>query len=276
MRNGIHMNILVCIKQVPDTTEIRIDPVNNTLIRDGVPSIVNTYDLYALEAAARIKDEFGSTHITVLTMGPESAENALRECLAVAADDAYLVSGKEFSGSDTMATSQVLAAAIKHIESIEGNSFDAVFCGKQAIDGDTAQVGPELAENLDLPQITSAESVVIEDGKLIVIRETQNCTLKMKSKLPCLITFTKPMYVPRAATIKRKMAARKAEIKRLSLDDLTVLGQEMIGLKGSPTRVVSTSVPKNNRKSIMLNGADLKETAGKLIQILNETRAIRG
>ncbi len=142
------MNMLVCVKQVPDTTEIKIDPVNNTLIREGVPSIVNPFDGYALEAAARIKDKDPDAKIVVLSMGPEQAKAALKECLAIAADKAYLVSGRAFGGSDTLATSYIISEAIKKVEEKEGK-FDVIFCGKQAIDGDTAQVGPEIAEHLD-------------------------------------------------------------------------------------------------------------------------------
>ena len=137
------MNVLVCVKQVPDTTEIKIDPVKNTLIREGVPSIVNPFDGYALEAAARIKDKDPEAKIVVLSMGPEQAKNALKECLAIAADKAYLVSGRAFGGSDTLATSYIISEAIKKVEEKEGK-FDVIFCGKQAIDGDTAQVGPDL------------------------------------------------------------------------------------------------------------------------------------
>ena len=149
------MNMLVCIKQVPDTTEIKIDPVTNTLIRDGVPSIVNPFDAYALEIAARIKDVTPDSKIVVLSMGPEQAKAALKECLAVGGDKAYLVSGREFGGSDTLATSYIISEAIKKVEELEGK-FDVIFCDKQAIDGDTAQVGPEVAEHLGYPQVTYA------------------------------------------------------------------------------------------------------------------------
>ena len=138
------MNMLICVKQVPDTTEIKIDPIKNTLIRDGVPSILNPFDGYALEAAARIKDKNPDARLVVITMGPPQAVAVLKECLAIAADKAYLVSGRAFGGSDTLATSYILSEAIKTIEKIEGK-FDIIFCGKQAIDGDTAQVGPEIA-----------------------------------------------------------------------------------------------------------------------------------
>lgn len=148
------MNILVCVKQVPDTTEIKIDPVRNTLIRAGVPSILNPFDAYAMEAAARLKDaDPKGTKIIVMSMGPEAAKAVLRECLSMGADAAYLMSDRAFGGSDTLATSYILSQGLKEVQKREGN-IDLIFCGKQAIDGDTAQVGPELAEHLGYPQIT--------------------------------------------------------------------------------------------------------------------------
>ena len=166
------MKILLCVKQVPDTTEIRIDPVKNVLIREGVPSILNPFDSYALEAAAKIKDKEPGTRIVVLSMGPMQAQAALRECLSIAADKAYLVSGKGFGGSDTLATSYILSQAIRKIEKEEG-PFDAIFCGKQAIDGDTAQVGPEIAEHLGYPQVTYGLEAEKEGELLKVRRETE-------------------------------------------------------------------------------------------------------
>ncbi|MBQ4458887.1 MAG: electron transfer flavoprotein subunit beta/FixA family protein, partial [Clostridia bacterium] len=164
------MNILLCVKQVPDTADIRIDPEKNVLIRKGVPSILNPFDSYALEAAARIKDKDPATKIVALSMGPPQAEAVLRECLAIAADRAYLISGRAFGGSDTLATSYILSEAIKLVSEKEG-PFDAVFCGKQAIDGDTAQVGPELAEHLNLPQITYGLTCEKTDDGLKVVKE---------------------------------------------------------------------------------------------------------
>ena len=166
------MNVLVCVKQVPDTTEIRIDPVTNTLIRSGVPSIVNPFDGYALEAAARIKDRDPDAKIVVLSMGPEQAKAALKECLSIAADKAYLVSDRAFGGSDTLATSYILSETIRKVEELEGR-FDAIFCGKQAIDGDTAQVGPEIAEHLNYPQVTYALEAEAEGDRLKVKKEVE-------------------------------------------------------------------------------------------------------
>ena len=166
------MNMLVCVKQVPDTTEIKIDPVKNTLIREGVPSIVNPFDGYALEAAARIKDKDPSAKIVVLSMGPEQAKAALKECLAIAADKAYLVSDRAFGGSDTLATSYIISETIKKVEELEGK-FDVIFCGKQAIDGDTAQVGPEIAEHLGLPQITYGLEAEVDGDAIKVKKEVE-------------------------------------------------------------------------------------------------------
>lgn len=165
------MNILVCIKQVPDTTEIKIDPVKHTLIREGVPSIVNPFDACALEMAVRLKEKEGGK-VIVVSMGPAQAKNALKECLSVGADQAFLVTDRAFGGSDTLATSYILSRAIAAVEAKTGEKFDLIFCGKQAIDGDTAQVGPEIAEHMDLPHVTLATAVEMVDGKLHVTRDT--------------------------------------------------------------------------------------------------------
>ncbi len=268
------MNILVCIKQVPDTTEIRIDPVTGTLIREGIPSIVNIYDMYALEAAARIKDERPDSSIMVLSMGPASAETALRDCLAVAADKAFLVSGREFSGADTIATSYALSEAITYIENKESIRFDAVFCGRQAIDGDTAQVGPEIAEYLDMAQVTGALQVTADDSSLIVTRETGTGSEVIAARMPCLVTFTKPSYAPRIATFKRKIEARKAEVVHIGASDIPALDVSRIGLKGSPTRVLSSSPVNNERKGIMADGGDPDLAASSLAGFLRDLEVI--
>ena len=233
------MNILVCIKQVPDTTEIKIDPVTNTLIRAGVPSIVNPFDAYALEIAARIKDVTPETKIILLSMGPKQAEAALKECLAVGGDKAYLVSDRAFGGADTLATSYTLKTAIDKIETLEGK-FDIIFCGKQAIDGDTAQVGPEIAEHMDCPQITYAIEAKVENDEVLVKRETGEGYEVLAAKMPCVITVTKPSFSPRYPTIKSKMAANRATINTLTAADIPV-DAERIGLKGSPTKIAKAS-----------------------------------
>jgi electron transfer flavoprotein beta subunit len=268
------MNILVCIKQVPDTTQVKIDPVTNTLIREGVPAIVNTFDAFALEAAARIKDKNPNAKIVVMSMGPENAKNALKECLSIAADKAYLVSGRPFGGSDTLATSYILSNAVKRVEAEEGH-FDAIFCGKQAIDGDTAQVGPELAEHLGYPQVTCGlEVLVADDTHLEVLKEDQDANQVIGINLPCVVTFTKPSFDPRYPTIKRKIAANRTQIPTISDEDLTDIDRSRIGLKGSPTHVKKSFVPVRERNSMIIQEGTLEESSAKLISILSDTHVI--
>ena len=267
------MNILVCVKQVPDTTEIKIDPVKNTLIRDGVPSILNPFDGYALEAAARIKDANPDTKIVVVSMGPPQAEKALKECLAIAADKAYLVTGRTFGGSDTLATSYILYNAVKKIEETEGK-FDAIFCGKQAIDGDTAQVGPELAEHLGYPQVTYALEAFADGDGLKVNKETDDGVLVLGIKFPCLVTFTKPAWDPRYPTIKRKMAANKAQIPQLGDDAFPDIDATRIGLKGSPTHVKKTFVPQKKSGGMKIKEETAEDSAKKLFAVLNDAGII--
>lgn len=230
------LKILVCVKQVPDTTEIKIDPVTNTLIRNGVPSIVNPFDKNALEAALQLKDKYGA-EVTVLSMGPGQAAEALRECYAMGADNMVLVSDRAFGGADTLATSYTLSAAIRAL-----GEFDLILCGKQAIDGDTAQVGPEMAEHLGIPQITGALSLSYEDGKFVVVRENENYQLTLACAAPLLVTVTKSEKEPRFASIKGKMKARKAQIPTLTVADLDI-DPATVGLKGSPTKVKKAFTP---------------------------------
>lgn len=259
------MKILVCVKQVPDTTQVKIDPVTNTLIREGVPAIINPFDGFAVEAAARIKDKMPETQIVALSMGPENAKTALKECLASAADRAYLVSSRAFGGSDTLATSYILSQAVRKIEQIEG-PFDAVFCGKQAIDGDTAQVGPELAEHLGYPQITCALDVLDCDSThMEVLKEGQDANMVMSTGLPCVITFTKSTFELRYPTIKRKLAANKAQIPTLSELDFPQIDTTRIGLKGSPTRVKRSFVPVKKSNAVMIRENDPEKAVAMLL-----------
>ena len=266
------MNILVFIKQVPDTTEIKIDPVTNTLIRQGVPSIVNTFDTYALETAAKIKDADPATKIIVATLGPDQAKEALKTCLSVGADKAYLVSDKAFAGSDTLATSYVLSCVAKEIEKREG-TIDLIFCGKQAIDGDTAQVGPELAEHLNLPQITYALEVSLEGGKVRARRETEDGYEVVESSLPAVVTVTKTAYEPRYASVKSKMAANRAVIPLLTAADLEI-DTEQAGLKGSPTKVKKTFVPQRKKGGVKLQEESGVIAAEKLTALLSDAGII--
>ncbi len=267
------MNILVCIKQVPDTTEIKIDPVKNTLIREGVPSIVNPFDACALEAAARIKDKAPDTKLVVLSMGPEQAKAALKECLAIAADKAYLVSDRAFGGSDTLATSYILSQTIAKVEALEGK-FDAIFCGKQAIDGDTAQVGPEIAEHLDYPQVTYGLEAEVDGDTIKVKKEVEDGIEVVAVKTPCVVTFTKPAWDPRYPTIKRKMAANRAEIPTLTAADLPAIDLTYAGLKGSPTKVKKTFVPQKKTGGMKIQEEDHAASAKKLFDLLRAASII--
>ncbi len=260
------MNILVCVKQVPDTTEIKIDPVTNTLIRAGVPSIVNPFDAYALEVAVRIKEKIGGK-VTVVSMGPEQAKAALKECLSVGADSAYLVSGREFGGSDTLATSYILSTTIEKIEETEGK-FDLIFCGKQAIDGDTGQVGPEIAEHMDYAQVTYAADVTVEDGKVIVKRENEEGFEMIETQTPAIITVIKTAFEPRYATMKSKMAANKVAIPTITPQDLEKIDLTKAGLKGSPTKVKKTFTPTHQKEGILIKEATNAESAMKLISLM--------
>ena len=267
------MNICVCVKQVPDTTEIKIDPVKHTLIREGVPSIVNPYDTYALENAARIKDADKETKIVVISMGPEQAKAALKECLAIAADKAYLISDKVFGGSDTLATSYILSESIKYIEGTEGK-FDAIFCGKQAIDGDTAQVGPSVAEHMGYPQVTCALETEADGDSLKVIQQGPEEKQVIGVDMPCVVTFTQPSFEVRYPTIKRKMAANRTQIPNVTSVELSGIDLTRCGLEGSPTHVKSTFVPVHDSNVVMIQEETAEEASRKLIALLSDEHVI--
>ena len=259
------MNIIVCIKQVPDTTDIRIDPETNTLIRSGVVSIINPFDMYAIEEGIRLKEKFGGK-VTILTMGPPQAEDALREAISLGADEAILVSDRAFAGSDTWATSYTLSKAIHKI-----GDYDLIICGKQAIDGDTAQVGPGISAHLDIPQIAYVKkienvSLGTSSGYMRAERMTEEGYEIIESSLPCLITVVKEINEPRLPSLKGKMKAKKFEIKKWGAKDLDV-DPDLIGLNGSPTKVVRIFTPPPRKKGQILEG-DAKEVSEKLVALL--------
>ncbi len=258
------MNICVCVKQVPDTNEIRIDPEKHTLIRAGVPSIVNPFDTYAQEVGVRLKEKLGGT-VIVISMGPPQAKDAVRSCLSVGADAGYLISGRKFGGSDTLSTSYILSEAIKAVEEREHLKFDLILCGKQAIDGDTAQVGPEIAEHLGMPQITYALDVKEEDGNLLVRRECDTGYDLISVKLPAVVTVTRLPYEPRYPTYKMWKAAKTKEIPVLSEADLPGIDMARCGLSGSPTKVRSTYTPIREKKGLILRGMSAAEAAKNLV-----------
>jgi electron transfer flavoprotein beta subunit len=244
------MNIIVCIKQVPDTTEVRLDPKTGTLIRDGVPSIINPDDKCGLEAAITLKEMYGA-HVTVITMGPKQAEKALREALAMGADDAILLTDRAFAGADTWATSSTLASAIRNLE------YDLIVTGRQAIDGDTAQVGPQIAEHLKLQQVSYVEALDRKGDELILKRMFEDGYHMIQVKMPCLITTLSEMNTPRYMSVKGIYEAHKKTIKHWTLEDLDV-NRTHIGLKGSPTKVKRsfTKGAKSAGKKFEINTAN--------------------
>jgi len=228
------MKIIVCIKQVPDTNEVRLDPETGTLIRDGIPSIINPDDLAGLEAALAIKDELGSdVHVTVMSMGPAQADVALREALAMGCDEAYLISDRLFAGADTWATSSTLSGAIK----LKG--YDLIITGRQAIDGDTAQVGPQIAEHLGIPVISYAEDIKIASDHIIVKRQYEDRYQMIRAEFPVLVTALSDLNNPRYMSVGGVVDAYdQKEVKLLQYHDLEqFVPKENIGLKGSPTKV---------------------------------------
>lgn len=254
------MNIIVCIKQVPDTAEIKINPETNTLMREGVPSIINPFDLNALEAAIQIKEITGGK-VTVLTMGPPQAEAALRESISMGADEAVLLSDRAFAGSDTWATSYTLAQAIRTL------GADIIFCGKQAIDGDTAQVGPETAEFLGIPHISYIRKIEdVNSSTIRVQRLMEEGYDVVESPLPVLLTAVKELNVPRMPSLKGKMAAKKAVIKKLGKDDIQA-DENSLGLKGSPTQVRNIFAPQIKAERKMLEGTAEQQTDALITEL---------
>lgn len=247
------MNIVVCLKQVPDTTAVKIDPKTGTLIRDGVPSIINPEDKHALEAALRIKETSDAT-VTVLSMGPPQAQNALREALCMGADEAILITDRAFAGADTLATSKALAGALKRLK------YDVVFAGRQAIDGDTAQVGPEIAEHLDIPQVTYVQDVKVEEDGLLVNRALEDGYELIKVQAPVLLTAIKELNEPRYMNVQYIFDTANKEIQVWSADDIEVDKAEL-GLKGSPTKV-----KKSMTKETKGAGEIVKEVAPEAVK----------
>lgn len=250
------MKIVVCIKQVPDTNEVRIDPVKGTLIRDGIPSIMNPDDKAGLEAALRLKDKYGA-HVSVLTMGPGQADDILREAMAMGADDAYLVTDRAFGGADTWATSCTLAAAVSKLE------YDLIITGRQAIDGDTAQVGPEMAEHLGIPNISYAQELEIDGDDVVVLRQYEDRDHRVRVKMPALITALSELNEPRYMTPGGIFDAyREKNVVEWNRVDVPVEDSN-IGLAGSPTRVA-----KSFPKSVKAPGMKIQEGVEESVQFI--------
>jgi electron transfer flavoprotein beta subunit len=263
------MKIIVCIKQVPDTTEVEIDPETNTLIRTGIPSIINPDDRSGIEAALKLRDLISGSTVTAVSMGPQQAEMALREALAMGCDESILISARQFSGSDTLATSTILAAGMKKI------GFDLIITGRQAIDGDTAQVGPQLAEHLGIPHVSYVEEISLEDDALIVMRQFEDRYHKIRVKLPCLLTIIKEYANPRYMTVSGIIEASGKEIKVVDFDKLKdLLDPTKIGLKGSPTRVVKSFTRQQKTQGVLLKGLSANEAVDAIMAKLHESHLI--
>lgn len=258
------LKIIVCAKQVPDTNEVKIDPVKNTLIREGVPSILNHDDANALEEALKIKDQYPDTHITVITMGPPQAKDLLIECLAMGADKGILISDRALGGSDTWATSNALAAAVKKI-----GDFDIIFAGRQAIDGDTAQVGPQLAEKLGIPQVTYVKEFSMNGKEITVKRALEDGYEVIKIQMPCMLTAIKELNTPRYMTIGGIYDAVKADIPVWGAKELEV-DLNKVGLDASPTNVFRSFTPAPKGKGVMIERDTVEETAKALLEMLQE------
>ncbi len=261
------MNIVVCIKQVPETSKVKINPETNTLIREGVESIINPFDMYAIEEGVLLREAHGGT-VTVLTMGPPQAESALREAISLGVVEACLVSDRAFAGSDTWVTAYTLAAAIRKMGPV-----DLILCGKQAIDGDTAQVGPSLADHLGIPFVAFVRKIRTAGSEEMVVERTFEEGYEVVSMpVPGLMTVVKEINEPRLPSLKGKMKARKAEIRTFTREDLDVQ-DPYLGLDGSPTRVVKIFSPDLSRDGVKWTG-EPADMAANLIKGLKEQNII--
>ncbi len=266
------MKCIVCVKQVPDTSGKVAVKEDGTMDRASMDTITNPDDLNAIEAALTLKDQTGC-EVVVVSMGPPPAEGMLRELLARGADRAVLVSAREFGGSDTFATSQILAAAIKKIGVEDG---DIVFCGRQAIDGDTAQVGPQIAEKLGLPQITYVAEIKVEGKEVICKRMLEDGYMTIKTQTPCLLTCIKELNTPRYMSVGGIFECYNKPLEIYNyetLKDDPLIELDTIGLKGSPTNVYKSFSPPQKGAGMMLEGAD-KATCEKLVSLLAEKHII--
>lgn len=269
-------HFVVCIKQVPDSHEIRIDPKTNTLIRKGVPAVVNEYDVHGLEAALLLKERYGA-RVTVVTMGPPSADQALKECIAMGADEGVLVSDRAFAGADTLATSYVIAQTINKAAE-EWGPVDIVFCGKQTSDGDTGQVGPGVACRLDLEQLTYVEAIDDFDPvnqTITVRRRVEDGEMVVRSELPVLITALAELNEPRRASLPGVLRSVRYQPLVWTTADFVDLDRDRIGLRGSPTIVSKSWVPEAKPiDTEMLGEATVDETVGQLLERLESSRVL--
>jgi len=261
------MNIIVCLKQVPGTTEVKIDPQTNTLIRQGIKNIINPFDTYALEEGVRLRERYGGK-VTAITMGPPQAEEMLREALSTGADEAILISDPAFAGSDTLATSYTLAQAINRIQ-----DYHLVICGRQTLDGDTGQVGPELAEMLGVPFTAYVSQIQeIKDGLMLAQRMVEDGHELIETPLPAVISVVKEINVPRLPSLRGLARAKNATIPTWTAQDLGV-DPSRVGLSGSATRVVKVFFPPREQRGEMIEG-DPESQVETLIERLRAAKVI--
>ncbi len=260
------MNILVCIKQVPETNKVEVDPVTGVLKRNGVDSKMNPYDLYAIETALRVREKTGGT-ITVITMGPPQAAGVIREAFAMGADEGVLISDRKFGGADVLATSYTLAQGIKKI-----GDFELILCGKQTTDGDTAQVGPEVSEWLNMPSVSNVCKIIdVEESSISVEMDMTDDIEIAKVEYPCLLAVDKDIFMPRLPSYTRKISTKDKEITVLSLDDMEDKDEKHYGLNGSPTQVQRIFPPSVNAHREMWAGSNSELTA----QLLNKLKELK-
>jgi len=265
------LDIIISIKQVPETSNVKMDEETGTMIREGVESIVNPLDLYAIETGIQLKEKYGGS-ITVITMGPPGAEKALKEAISMGCDCGILLTGREFKGADTCATSYVLSEAIKKIR-----KYSLVLAGERATDGDTGQVGPGIASFLNIPLATYVSKITrVSTNSIVVERLTENGYETLKLPLPALLTVVKEISYPRLPTLRGKQRARKTDIPVWSVENMELDGSKL-GLKGSPTRVVKIGHPKVTRNGTIVKAnseESLSEAINKLIKFMQEKELV--
>lgn len=262
------MNIIVCIKQVPGSTNVNVDPITGVLIRDGVDSKINPYDLYALETALKLKEDTQGK-ITALTMGPPMAKDIIKEAYMMGVDEGFILSDRKFAGADVLATSYAISQGVRTVK-----DYDLIICGKQTTDGDTAQVGPELAEFLNIPHVANVRKIIeIKDDSILVEMDMDHTIEIQEVKFPCLITVEKGIYTPRLPSYKKKLETLNKDIPIFNLNHMEDKREEYYGLKGSPTQVERIFPPEKNSSKIIWNGSS-EELVEKLSDKLRELKFV--
>jgi len=263
------LRILVCVKQVPGTSNVEVDPITGVLKRDGIESKLNPYDLFALETAFRIKEKAGG-HVTTLSMGPPAAKEALLETLCMGAERSVLLTDRKFAGADVLATSYTLSQGVRHL-----GSFDLIICGKQTTDGDTAQVGPELAEFLGIPHSTNISEIIDFDQESITVKMNMETMVQVqKMQFPCLITVDKDIYTPRLPSLKKRLELKKEPpIEVMTLDDFEDRDPRNYGLNGSPTQVERIFPPEVNTEKRLVEGPP-DVLSEEILKVLDNLRLI--